>query len=217
MAAIADIITIQSTGSVSTMQRQQPLNTLILFLYLMGMLLSFNSFSADATKPADAPNTDALNQATFLGAKILDQDLNSIRKLLWNHGGFIQAKSTVRQKNIDKFFPWSNLRENYYIECRYTPEGKLSSLYQLYRPSSLLFNNQRDGVTTDQVARVLQAQFKIPPKVKTKSWGGTGTYRAYYWENDKIKITVDRQGSERLGNVFVLYQIKPIQTFLAYQ
>jgi len=200
---------------------KQPLKLLTLFQLIMSLLLtnlSSLSFAAEKKETRQTPpKTSSLENVTFLGAKLIEQDLNSIRKLLWNTGGFIQAKSTVQQKNIDKFYPWSNLRDSYYIECRYTPEGKLSSLYRLFRYQSIKFNNRRTPITTREVAQQIQKQVKQTPKVITKSWGGSGTYRAYIWEDDKMKIIVDRQGSERWGKVFVLYQIKPIQTYLAYQ
>lgn len=192
--------------------RLRLLQPLMLSILIAPVMSSFGAEETSAEK-----SVPKLEDITFLGAKLIEQDLNSMRKLLWNTGGFMQARSTIRQKNIDKFFPWSNLRDSYYIECRYTPEGKLSSLYRLYRPSSLELNNRRSGITTQEVAQLIQKKVKQAPIVITKSWGGSGTYRAYIWENDKIKITVDRQGSERWGNVFVLYQIKPLQTHLAYQ
>lgn len=192
--------------------RLRLLQPLMLSILIAPVMSSFGAEEMSAEK-----SVPKLEDITFLGAKLIEQDLNSMRKLLWKTGGFMQARSTIRQKNIDKFFPWSNLRDSYYIECRYTPEGKLSSLYRLYRPSSLELNNRRSGITTQEAAQLIQKKVKQAPIVITKSWGGSGTYRAYIWENDKIKITVDRQGSERWGNVFVLYQIKPLQTHLAYQ
>jgi hypothetical protein len=189
----------------------------VIALIWLSPLIHSSLHAADEVTTQAAAQTTPIHEVTFLGFKVAEQDLNSLRKNLWEIGGFLQARSTVRQKNVDKFFPWSNLRENYYLECQYDRKGKLTSLYQLFRPQSISFNNRRSEITTTQVARTLIKQLGQPTYTKVKSWAGTGNYRAYFWEDDKMKITVDRQGSERLGNVFVLYQIKPITTYLAFE
>jgi len=58
-----------------------------------------------AQDPTAKPTeTKPLKDIEFLGMKLIDANLNSVRSHLWDVGGFLQAKTTVKQRNIDKFF-----------------------------------------------------------------------------------------------------------------
>jgi len=155
----------------------------------------------DETKPS-------LDQVTLLGIDLATADLNQVREQLWAIGGFMQARSTVRQRNVDKFFTWSRMRDSYYVEFRYNNLGKVTSVKRLYRPYSIEHQNRRTAITTDEVAEQLLADLGESPFMARKGWGGSLSYSSYRWEDDKIQILVDREGGEQFGNVFVRYTVK---------
>ncbi len=143
-----------------------------------------------------------------LGINLIQADITSVRSQLWSIGGYLQAKDSVKQHNYDKFFPWSTMRDSYYIIFRYNHVGKITSVKRLYRPYSIKQSNRRTAITTREVARSLIQELGTPTKIQTKGWGGSLGYRAYIWQNEKITITVDREGGEKLGNIFVQYTVK---------
>ncbi|MDG6778019.1 hypothetical protein QCB44_04775 [Thiomicrorhabdus sp. zzn3] len=176
------------------------------WLSLSGLLILWLPLNAQGqTAPG---KTLDLNEVKLLGIKLSDAGLNQVRQHLWDIGGFQQARSTVRQRNIDKFFTWSRLRDSYYVEFRYNHAGKVTSAKRLYRPYSIEASNRRTAISTREVALGLIAELGQPHQVMRKGWGGTLSYSSFIWEDDKMKITVDREGSELLGNVFVEYQVK---------
>lgn len=158
---------------------------------------------------------EKINQASFLGLSILNSDLIKVRTQLWSIGGFTQARSTKQKRAIDKFFTNYQLKDSYYIEFRYLSDGKLLSAKRQYRPQSIHFNNRHDAIKTLEVAEELSKSLGDPTNVLTKSWAGLPSYQAYIWETDLIKITLDRQGNDKLGNIFVLYQVKTDPYFIA--
>lgn len=173
-----------------------PLSVLVLALSLL-----FNTGTLKAEEPS-------LKEVDFLGLKLINADINKVRTHLWDIGGFLQAKSTVRQRHIDKFFTWSTIRDSYYVEFTYNHSGQLTHLKRLYRPYSTLINNTRYPIKTRDIANQLIEQLGEPTAIKRKGWGGGNSYPSYYWEDENIKITIDREGSEALGKPFVIYQIK---------
>ena len=149
-----------------------------------------------------------LKAVSVLGIKPAEFNIPKVREHLWNIGGFMQAKSTIRQRNIDKFFAWSRIRDSYYLEFRYNHVGNITSVKRLYRPYSTEHASRRTPISTREVAFELINQAGQPSKVLRKGWGGTLAYSSYEWEDDNIRIVVDREGSEKLGNVFVEYTVK---------
>lgn len=156
-----------------------------------------------------------IDQITFLGLTLTDNDLDSVRKQLWDIGGFKQAKSTKRQRNIDKFFTWSRMRDSYYVEFRYDNAGKITSAFRLFRPQSILFENRRTPISTKAVAQTIVKQIGQPTGIVRKGWGGSPDYTAYIWQNDQLTVEVDREGSERYGNVFIRYTVNRDPYFVA--
>ncbi len=154
-----------------------------------------------------AAETTPASDVNVLGINLIQADITSVRNQLWNIGGYLQAKSSVKQHNYDKFFPWSTMRDSYYILFRYNHAGKITSVKRLYRPYSIEQNNRRTAITTREVARSLIQQLGAPSQVQTKGWGGSLGYRSYTWQDDKVTITVDREGGEKLGNIFVQYTV----------
>lgn len=155
----------------------------------------------------------AVKDTPFLGLKLVGQDLNGVRNQLWDIGGFLQDRSTVRQRNVDKFFAWSNIRDSYYVEFRYNNAGKVVSAKRLYRPNSILNANKRTPIETRDVALGIIAQAGQPTQVIRKGWGGSPSYRSYIWKDDDLTIIVDREGSEIYGNVFVEYIVNQQDPF----
>ncbi|MEA3404472.1 MAG: hypothetical protein U9R28_01895 [Pseudomonadota bacterium] len=149
-----------------------------------------------------------LNKVTVLGIEPTSYNIAKVREHLWNIGGFLQARSTIRQRNVDKFFAWSRIRDSYYLEFRYNHIGNVTSVKRLYRPYSTEQTNRRSAITTKDVALELTADLGQPHSTQRKGWGGTLAYSSFVWEDDNMRIVVDREGSEKLGNVFVEYTVK---------
>lgn len=188
------------------MNRLQPRpSSLLSFYWLLPLILWLPLNAQGQTAPSQ---TVDLNEVKLLGIKLSEAGLNKVRQHLWDIGGFQQAQSTVRQRNVDKFFTWSRIRDSYYVEFRYNNAGKVTSAKRLYRPYSLESSNRRSVISTREVVLELIPTLGQPHQVTRKGWGGTLSYSSFVWEDDKMKITVDREGSELLGNVFVEYQIK---------
>ncbi len=154
-----------------------------------------------------AAEKKTISDVSVLGIHLIESDLNSVRNHLWNIGGYLQAKTSVKQHNYDKFFPWSTMRDSYYILFRYNHAGKITSVKRLYRPYSIENNNRRSELQTQEVARPLIEQLGQPTSIQTKGWGGSLNYRAYTWKDDKVTITIDREGGEKLGNIFIKYTV----------
>lgn len=171
--------------------------------WLIAAVLQMAVISVEAADEENPP----LAQVTLLGIELATANLNQVREQLWDIGGFMQARSTVRQRNIDKFFTWSRIRDSYYVEFRYNNSGNVTSVKRLYRPYSIEHQNRRSAITTDEVAEKLSADLGQPFMAR-KGWGGSLSYSSYRWEDDKIQVLIDREGGEQLGNVFVQYTIK---------
>ena len=154
-----------------------------------------------------AAETVPASEFKVLGISLIEADITSVRSHLWDIGGYLQAKGSVKQHNYDKFFPWSTMRDSYYILFRYNHAGKITSVKQLYRPYSIEQSNRRSAIKTRDVALPLIQKLGQPTQVQTKGWGGTLRYRAYTWKDDKVTITIDREGGEKLGNIFIQYTV----------
>ena len=179
--------------------------------YLTTLIVSL--FGASFLNPATAETNDEklskpLNEVEFLGLNLVQANLNTVRTHLWDIGGFLQAKSTVQQRNIDKFFPWSTIRDSYHVTFQYNHAGDVVSVKRVYRPYSLLNNNKRSPINTKDVALKLIPDLGQPTQTVGKGWGGGLSYPSYTWQDETMQISIDREGSEKLGNVYIEYVIK---------
>jgi len=146
------------------------------------------------------------SQTKVLGLELNTVNRTDVRKQLWDIGGFMQAKHTLKQINIDIFYTWSRMRDSYYLTFRYNQAGDVTSVERHYRPYSDDHDNDFRMLDTKRVALKL-AQTYGAPQVIRKGWGGFGTYPSYLWQDENVKIEVDRKGSESLGDVFVRYTL----------
>ena len=185
------------------------LTTVLKSLIIISVMLTLpgNVSAADRPKPID--------KITLLGLDLTKSSLDSVRQKLWDIGGFQQARSTVRQRNIDKFFSVSRFKDSYYVEFHYDNAGKVTSAYQLFEYRTIEFQNRRTPVQTRAVALEIMQQIGQPTQVIRKGWGGMPGYNAYIWKNDLMTVEVDREGSEILGNVFVKYTVNRDPYFVA--
>lgn len=170
------------------------------------LLMLLLSVSAPNALAADA--AQRISEFTFLGLQLDGANKSLIEGQMNNLGGFKKARSTAKADNIDKFFPINQMRDSYFIQFRYRYDGELFSVKRLFRPQSTQFENRRDPIQTRQVALQIVKQIGQPTRIERKSWGGSPSYNAYIWENKRVKIVVDREGSEIYGNVFMQYQLK---------
>ncbi len=157
--------------------------------------------------PSVSSDVEKINQASFLGLPVLKTDVNKVRDQLWDIGGFVQARSTKQKRSVDIFFMSYRLKDSYKIEFTYRSAGDLLSIRRLYLPQSIFHKNKRTYIQTREIANDLSEQLGKPTKIRRVS-GNSRAYSAYEWETDKLKITLDREGSEYLGNIFVSYQVK---------
>ncbi|SIN93904.1 hypothetical protein SAMN05443662_1055 [Sulfurivirga caldicuralii] len=165
------------------------------------LLLILAAPTAAAVKPSEV---------TFMGLELAKTDLNQIRKHLWRNGGFMQAPTTVRQINVDIFYPWSRMRDSYLLEFHYDPNGKFQWLKRVYRFSphkQVLTHNSMDPITTKEVALTLEEQLGPPNRTIYRQWGGMPGYYAYEWKDDIMTIRVDRVDGDPTQPVFVLYRL----------
>jgi hypothetical protein len=160
-----------------------------------------------AVSQAEETAVKPINEVEFFGLELINADLETVRNHLWGIGGFLQAKTTVRLRNLDKFFAWYNMQDSYYVQFRYNQAGKVTSVKRLYRPYSLESAHQNNEIKTKDIALKLIKQIGQPTGMVKKGWGGGFKYPAYTWQDDKVTIRVDREGSTNLGNVFIEYII----------
>lgn len=218
LAELLEILMLKTISSHKSLRHQgQAVLCESLGLSKFFSLYSFLFLAAILTlaKPSYAEDgeTKALKDLEFLGLKIANANLNTVRIHLWDIGGFKQAKSTVKQRNIDKFFPWSTIRDSYHITFHYNNAGDVVSVKRLYRPYSLINNNKRTPIDTKDIAISLVEEIGQPKFIKRKGSAGGGSYSVYTWQDDNMKVTIDREGGEILGNVFVEYTVKNNKRF----
>lgn len=166
---------------------------------------SLVSLSLLAMPPALAQTPP--EQAELLGIKLTEADMKSVRAHLRNLGGFKQDRATADHRNMDKFFAYSNLRDSYYVQFRYDANGKVVSAKRLLRRSGTHFNNDYRDVETQQVARQLIQTYGQPNQIIRKSLNGLPSYASFVWQDDEVRITVDRVGSDRYAPIFIEYEV----------
>ncbi|WP_178862394.1 hypothetical protein [Thiomicrorhabdus cannonii] len=171
------------------------------------LLIPAAVFAADDQETSG--KTVDLAQVSVLGIKLMETEVKQVRDHLWAIGGFTQARSTLQQVNVDRFFSRSRWRDSYYVEFRYNSVGKIMSVKRLYRPYSTETVNRRSALTTREIALQLVKELGQPAAVVSRGWGGSLRYPSYRWEDDKMEVILDREGGEKLGNIFVEYRVKP--------
>ena len=174
---------------------------------ILGLLLT-TFLNQSFAETIDETTSKPLNEVKFLGLKLVQANLNTVRTHLWDIGGFLQAKSTVKQRNIDKFYPWSSIRDSYHVTFQYNHAGDVVSVKRVYRPYSLVNSNKRSPINTKDIALKLIADLGQPTQTVRKGWGGGLSYPSYTWQDETMQISIDREGSEKLGNVYIEYVIK---------
>ena len=147
------------------------------------------------------------SQAKLLGLVVTEADMDKVRRQLNNLGGFKQDRATVKHRNIDKFFTYSNLRDSYYIEFRYDANGKVVSAKRLYRPSGERLINEYRDLDTRDIARQMIQTLGQPNRIETKARLGLPGYPSYIWQDEQITIRIDRVGSDRYAPIFVEYLV----------
>ncbi len=162
--------------------------------------------SAIQVGKAAEPTVEPISQIEVLGLDLITANIDTVRRHLRGIGGFLQAKTTIKQHNLDKFFAWSNIRDSYYVQFRYNNSGKVTSVKRLYRPYSQESAHPNNEIQTRDIALQLIQKVGQPTLMIKKGWVGQ-KYPAYTWQDDKVTIKVDREGSTKLGNVFIEYII----------
>lgn len=190
-------------------------------LFLTAFFLLF----ADQSLAEEINNSEAVKEVIApKDIKIFDLPLlTSTQKLVNSHfaaiGGFKQSRTSFGEKHYDKFYSHSQLADSYYLDFRFNNAGQVTSITQLYRPynhSTIHSVDQNSrALTTKRLAQKFVAKLGQPTAMERKGWGGFKPYVAYIWEDDAVKIIIDRQGSESLGKVFMRYEIKNNPVHLA--
>lgn len=173
------------------------------WFWLSCAILSLGTLQSTVAAQAIAPQ-----QASILGIKLIEADMDKVRQHLTDLGGFQQERATVNHRNLDKFFTRSTLRDSYYVEFRYDANGKVLSAKRLLRRSGLKYNNDYADLQTEDVARDLVKTFGQPHSVVRKSRQGAPTYAAYTWQDEQLVIRVDRVGSDRYAPIFISYEVQ---------
>lgn len=150
---------------------------------------------------------------------LLSATQKTINKRFASIGGFKQSRASFKQKHFDKFYSNSQLADSYYLDFRFNNAGQVTSLTRLYRPYNHSVTDSIDqnsqALTTKRLAQKFVSLLGQPTAMQRKGWGGFQPYIVYIWEDDAMRITIDRQGSESLGKVFMRYEIKNTSLYLA--
>lgn len=205
------------------MLAQKIKNILVALLCIYGVSVH-TSAAAEENNETNPTGSQEVKAVEPKEAKLFDMPLfEATRERVNQHfakiGGFKQSRASFRKKHYDKFYSISQLADSYYLDFRFNSAEQLTLATQLYRPfnDSLVQNIDRNSkmLTTRRLAVKMSEKYGPPTGIIRKGWGGFKTYNAYYWEDEQIKISIDRQGNEALGNVFVQYQMKNIPSYLA--
>lgn len=149
----------------------------------------------------------APREAKFLGMEVADMTLQKVRQQLWQIGGLKVSRSTRYLHNIDKYFPQSRLRDSYSLTFHYNDLGAVTHFRRVYRPYGNEVDTKGKPLGTRHIAAQLAPIFGSA-KIVRKGHGGFGTYLIYIWEDDVVKIAVDRLQGHALNDVYVEYQLK---------
>ena len=151
-----------------------------------------------------------VKDVTLLGLKLRTANTNDVHKHFFHLGGFLQARTTVKQFTVDIFYPWSKARELYRLEFHYDPNGRFQWAEQRFRYSphkQVLTHNRMTPITTEEIAQRLAEQLGDPQKKVWRQWGGMPGYYRYEWQDDIMTVVVDRVDGDPLSPVFVLYRL----------
>lgn len=151
-----------------------------------------------------------VKDVTLLGLKLRTANTNDVHEHFFRLGGFLQARTTVKQFTVDVFYPWSKQRQLYRVAFHYDPNGRFQWAEQRFRYSphkQVLTHNSMNPITTDEVARLLAAQLGNPQRKQWRQWGGMPGYYRYEWRDDTMQVVVDRVDGDPLSPVFVLYRL----------
>lgn len=148
------------------------------------------------------------SQAKLLGIKLIEADMDAVRVHIKDIGGFKQDRATLKHNNMDKFFAYSHLRDSYYVEFQYDPNGKVVAAKRLFRRSAKHFNNEYRDLQTEDVARQLIQVYGQPQQVIRKSRDGLHRYASYIWRDQDMTITLDRVGSDTMAPIFLRYELQ---------
>lgn len=148
------------------------------------------------------------SQAKLLGIKLIEADMDAVRVHIKDIGGFQQDRTTLKHRNMDKFFAYSHLRDSYYVEFQYDPNGKVVAAKRLFRRSAKHFNNEYRDLQTEDVARQLIQTYGQPQQVIRKNRDGLYRYASYIWRDQDMTITLDRVGSDSMAPIFLRYELQ---------
>jgi len=158
-------------------------------------------------------------QTTLFDLKILQTDQQAVLQHFSAIGGFQRYKISLKNGNFDKYYSHSQLNDSYYLDFRYNSAGQLVKVNLLYRPFSDKMQSRYAKGNAPLNTRTLALQFTQiygpATLIQRKGWGGITTYDAYTWEDEQIKIQLDRQNNDPLGNILVSYQIKQLPQYFA--
>ncbi len=190
------------------------------------LLTAFLVFFTNQTPAEENENSEVASEEVIApkDIKIFDLPLltttqKQVNKHFATIGGFKQSRTSFGEKHYDKFYSHSQLADSYYLDFRFNNAGQVTRLIRVYRPynhsviDSVDQNSQ--ALTTKRLAQKFVKILGQPTSMERKGWGGFKPYTAYIWEDDAMKITIDRQGNESLGKVFMRYEIKGIPIHLA--
>ncbi len=152
----------------------------------------------------------AVKDVTLLGLKLRTANTNDVHEHFFRLGGFLQARSTVRQFTMDVFYPWSRERQLYRLAFHYDPNGRFQWAEQRFRISphkQTLTHNRMTPITTDEIARQLVEQLGEPQQKQWRQWGGMPGYYRYEWRDEAMTVVVDHTDGDPLAPVFVLYRL----------
>ena len=104
---------------------------------------------------------------------------------------------------IVRFYPRSVLREVYRVDFFYEDYEAFAGLRIVYRPFHADYSNKSQGIDIDAVVKQLSLTLGTPQTRIKRMVSGLPAYNAYQWEDDQVRILVDRE-SHHPGRPVVL-------------
>ena len=148
-----------------------------------------------------------IEQINPIGLDLAATDVAGVRDHLWQLGGVSLARKS-NGHNFDKFFTRTRFEDSRYLTFRYDPQGQVVSFKRVYHPLKAKVRNQSRRVQTRDIAQKLAQTLGPATDRRYKTWAGMPGYSVYIWEDETLKIQIDRQGSDPMGDVYILYTLK---------
>lgn len=132
---------------------------------------------------------------------LVNADKTALHQSMIELGGFSLAAHSETFRSYLKYFPLYRGQESYSIEIWFDEQQKFEKLRRIYRTYYEPLNKSLHTLNERQILPLIQEKIgDTPPQVQRKTLGGK-SYNAYIWEDEQVRISLDRLGSDPFGNL----------------